>query len=128
MVRYKICSMVEGTNKIVNLKLNGTCKNMQAIGKPLFLISEFWLVITISTIIANINKMKRFMLPKVQILLQIWLLMEGKLKRRKYLSSVVIFHLLKHGKPMIDFEHMKGLFDFVNVHHTPRKYWTNSSG
>jgi len=40
----------------------------------------------------------------------------------------MIFHLLKHGKFMIDFEHMKDLFDFLKVHHTPRKYWTNSSG
>jgi hypothetical protein len=29
---------------------------------------------------------------------------------------------------MIDFEHMKGLFDFLKVNHTPRKYWTNLNG
>jgi hypothetical protein len=40
---------------------------------------------------------------------------------------VAIFHLLKHGKPMIDFEHMKGLFDFLKVHHMPRKHSTYST-
>jgi hypothetical protein len=29
---------------------------------------------------------------------------------------------------MTDSEHMRGFFDFLKVHHTPRKYWTNSSG
>jgi len=71
MVRYKTCSLVEGTNKIANFKLDETCKNMQAKGKSSFLVLQFWLVITISTMIANIKKMKRYMLPKVQILLQI---------------------------------------------------------
>jgi hypothetical protein len=33
MVCYKTCSLVEGTNKIINPKLDGTYKNMQAKGK-----------------------------------------------------------------------------------------------
>ncbi len=41
---------------------------------------------------------------------------------------MAIFHLLKHGKPITYFEHMKGMFDFLKVHHTPRKHQTYSSG
>jgi len=41
---------------------------------------------------------------------------------------VAIFHLLKHGKPMTNFEHMKGLFNFLKIHHMLRKHWTNSIG
>jgi len=43
--------------------------------------------------------------------------MEGMQKRR------IFFHLLEHGKPMTNFEHMKGLFDFLKVHHTPKRHW-----
>jgi hypothetical protein len=53
----------------------------------------------------------------------------GKVKKKKkFVQFVAIFHLLKHGKPITNFEHMKGMFDFLNVHHTPRKHWTYSSG
>jgi hypothetical protein len=31
-------------------------------------------------------------------------------KRKKIVHFVAIFHLLEHGKPMTNFEHMKGLF------------------
>jgi hypothetical protein len=48
-----------------------------------------------------------------------------KIKKKK---TITIFHLLKHGKPIRDFEHMRGLFDFLKGHHTPKKYWTNSNG
>jgi len=34
MVHYNICSLVEGKNKIINPKLDETCKNMQVKGKP----------------------------------------------------------------------------------------------
>jgi hypothetical protein len=37
-----------------------------------------------------------------------------------------ILHLL-HGKPMIDFEHMKWLFEFLKFAHVPKKHRTNFS-
>jgi hypothetical protein len=37
------------------------------------------------------------------------------------------FPLLKHGRPMNNFKHMKGLFDFLKIHHTSKKHWTNSN-
>jgi hypothetical protein len=50
------------------------------------------------------------------------------LKNKKIVQFVAIFHLLKHGKPITNFEHMKVMFDFLNIHHTPRKHCTYSSG
>jgi hypothetical protein len=47
-------------------------------------------------------------------------------KRKQIVQFVAIFHLLKYGRPMTDIEHMRGLFDFLKVHHTPRKHWTYS--
>jgi hypothetical protein len=56
--------------------------------------------------------------------------MEGRLKRNKKIVQFVAisFHISKHGGPMIEFKHMKGSFDSLKIHHTPRKHLTNSSG
>ncbi len=52
-----------------------------------------------------------------------------KAKKKKQIGQfVAIFHLLKHGEPMTDFEHIKYLFDFLKIHHMPKKQWTNSIG
>jgi hypothetical protein len=37
------------------------------------------------------------------------------------------FHLLKNGKPMIKFENLKELFEFLKFVNVPRKHWTYSS-
>jgi hypothetical protein len=36
--------------------------------------------------------------------------------------------LLKNGRPMIDFESLKELFEFLKFANAPKKHWTNSSG
>lgn len=64
--------------------------------------------------------------------------MEGRLKRKEKIIQFVFylhnlhlainFHMSKHGTPMIKFKHMKGLFDSLKIHHTPKKHMTNSSG
>jgi DNA polymerase III delta prime subunit len=40
---------------------------------------------------------------------------------------VVIFHLLKNGRPTIDVESLKELFEFLKFANAPKKHWTNSS-
>jgi hypothetical protein len=45
----------------------------------------------------------------------------------KYIQVVAIFHLLKNGKPMIDFENLKELFEFLKNFNAPKKHWTSSS-
>jgi hypothetical protein len=41
---------------------------------------------------------------------------------------VAIFHLLKNGRPLIDFESLKELFEFLKFSLMPPKNWINSSG
>jgi hypothetical protein len=41
---------------------------------------------------------------------------------------VQIFHLLKNGRPITDFESLKELIEFFNFVNAPKKHWTNSSG
>jgi hypothetical protein len=44
------------------------------------------------------------------------------------MQFVTLFHLLKLGKPIIDFESMHGLLQFLKVENIPNKHWTNTSG
>ncbi len=46
--------------------------------------------------------------------------MEKGLKK-KYIQFVAIFHLLKNGRPMIDFESLKELFKFLKFVNAPQK-------
>jgi hypothetical protein len=75
--------------------------------------------------IADTKEMKGLMLVEVHTLLQSWWSMEGRHKRKKKIQFVAIFHLLKHGGPMTNFEHMKVMFDFFKIHHTPKKQLTS---
>lgn len=43
-----------------------------------------------------------------------------KLKNLQFIS---IYHLLNHGRPMIDYEHMKGLFQMLKVKFVSKKHW-----
>jgi hypothetical protein len=50
---------------------------------------------------------------------------EGLEKKIQFVEN---FHLLKNGKPMIDFESLKELFKFWKFFNAPKKHWKNSSG
>jgi hypothetical protein len=41
---------------------------------------------------------------------------------------VPLWHLLKHGHSMIDFEEFKQLFQILKVENYPRKQWNDSTG
>lgn len=38
-----------------------------------------------------------------------------------------IFHILKHGKPIVDFMNFKSLYQRVGLHNVPQKYWSKTS-
>jgi hypothetical protein len=43
-------------------------------------------------------------------------------KKWKFLNFVVIFWFLKFGQPIVDFESMRMLFDFLKVKNMPCKH------
>ncbi len=112
MVHYKVCSMVEGRKNFETLNWM-VCKSMQK-RKTLIpclrvLVGEYY--------INNDNQHKRS--EKVQaslgpnfIALNLVVNVRKVKKEKKFVQFVAIFHLLKHGRPMNNFEHMKGLLDF----------------
>ncbi len=43
----------------------------------------------------------------------------------KLIQFATLFHTLKHGKPMFEYEVHKELFDFLNLEENPKIHWTN---
>jgi len=49
-------------------------------------------------------------------------------KKKIYLQHITIFHLLKQGGPLIDYECMQRFFEFLKVEKILKMHRTNSSG
>jgi hypothetical protein len=49
-------------------------------------------------------------------------------KKNKNVRFVTIFHLLKLGRPIINFESMHGFLQFLKVENTPDKHWMDTNG
>jgi hypothetical protein len=49
-------------------------------------------------------------------------------KKKKILQFVIMFHFLKHGKPMIDYECMENFFAFFKVEKVPKMHLSDSNG
>jgi hypothetical protein len=43
------------------------------------------------------------------------------------MQFVIVFHILAHGCPMIDFESLKDLFQLLKVKSISRKHWINGN-
>jgi hypothetical protein len=48
-------------------------------------------------------------------------------KNRKLVQFPTLFHTLKHGMLMLEYETHKDLFDFLNLEKNPKMHWTNNS-
>ncbi len=48
-------------------------------------------------------------------------------KQRKFIQFAIIFHTLKHGKPMLEYETHIELFDFLNLEENPKMHWIYSA-
>ncbi len=49
-------------------------------------------------------------------------------KRKKLIQFAILFHLLKHGRPMLEYEAHKELFDFLNLEVNPKMHWIDLVG
>jgi hypothetical protein len=48
-------------------------------------------------------------------------------RHRKLVQFATLFHTLKHGMLMFEYEIHKDLFDFLNFEKSPKIHWTNKS-
>ncbi len=49
-------------------------------------------------------------------------------KHKKLVQFATLFHTLKHGMPMFEYEAHKDLFDFMNLENNHKMHWTNNFG
>jgi hypothetical protein len=49
-------------------------------------------------------------------------------KHKKLIKFATLFHALKHGSPMLEYEAHKELFDFLNLEENPKMHWIDSIG
>ncbi len=79
-------------------------------------------MIIISAMIANTKKKGVHVSQGPHLIAKLVVNERKAKKKEKIVQFVIIFHLLKDGRPMTNFEHMKGLFDFLKVHHIANKH------
>jgi len=49
-------------------------------------------------------------------------------KTRKIAQFATVFHMLQHGRPMLEYESMRELFTFLKMPHLSKKHWGDNSG
>ncbi len=49
-------------------------------------------------------------------------------KHQKLIQFATLFHPLKHGRPMLEYEAHKELFDFLNLEENPKMHWIDLVG
>ncbi|KAG0573500.1 hypothetical protein KC19_VG183500 [Ceratodon purpureus] len=47
---------------------------------------------------------------------------------KKKVQLATLFHILSHGRPLLEYESMAGLFSYLEIPHFPRKHWSDNSG
>jgi hypothetical protein len=45
----------------------------------------------------------------------------------KIVQFTIFFYVLENGQPMVEYEYLKPLFEFLKVKNLPKKHWTNAS-
>ncbi len=49
-------------------------------------------------------------------------------KRKKLVQFATLFHTLKHGMPMLQYDAHNDLFYFMNLEENPKMHWTDNFG
>jgi hypothetical protein len=53
---------------------------------------------------------------------------QGVPPKRKEVQMAIVFHLLSFGRPMLEYEHMRGLLEQLGCPKLPLKHWYDSAG
>jgi hypothetical protein len=127
MVKCWVCYKIEGRDKLLVLKLDFFIKHLGmrkcTIARPKIIVGQYFICPTNSHV-----KNDKLSIAKGLDIVDVQLENGGKVERKKkYIQFVAIWHLLKQGCPMKDFERLKGLFKFLKVENCPCKHWFHST-
>ena len=53
---------------------------------------------------------------------------QGNPPKRKEVQMAIVFHLLSYRRPMLEYEHMRGLLEELGCSKLPLKHWSDSLG
>jgi hypothetical protein len=48
-------------------------------------------------------------------------------KCKKLVQFATLFHALKHGRPMLEYEAHEDIFDFLNFEENPKMHWIGTT-
>jgi hypothetical protein len=115
MVKCRVCSKVKGNDKLLVLKLDSLIKHSGLQKCTIVRLGVDVKKYSIHPTNSHVKNEKFFAARGLDIV-AIQLENGGKAEReKKYIQFVAIQHLFKQGRPMIDFEGLKGLFKFLKV-------------
>jgi hypothetical protein len=127
MVQCKVCNEIKGQEKLLVPKLNNLqkCAGRQKckVPCPRCVVGQYFMSID-----SKHAKNKWLWASKGRNTIVKMVCVGGTAihNKCKFIQFVVIFWILKLGRPFIDFEEMKELFEFFKVKSTPHKHWSNS--
>ena len=128
-VKCNICSTIEGREKILapkwdTLKKHGgkrkAVKNMHG-G---ILCGQWYIAINCK----HLRNERKWATRGVAIPVRDQLLELKGERARKRLQMGTIFHLLEQGRPMLEYEALQPLFEFLEVPKIPKRHWSDNAG
>lgn len=127
MVKCRVCFKIEVKDKLLVLKLDSLIKHSRmqkcTIARPKVVVGKYSICPTNSHV-----KNEKLFATRGLDTIDVQLENGGKVERKKkYIQFVAIWHFLKQGHPMIDFERLKALFKFLKVENCPCKHWFDST-
>jgi hypothetical protein len=111
IVRCKVCSKIEGENKLLVPKFDSFIKHSSLkkciVVKPRMVVGAYY----VNPNNARVKNEKLYI--SIRHDTSTSKARKAKKKKKKYVQFVAIWHLLKQGRPMIDFENFFYLNKFI---------------
>jgi hypothetical protein len=127
-VLCKICTKVSGKDKLLAPKFDSLCKHasrkkftspMPGVPKGTFYYAKDCQ--HAKNELLYVSRSGESVLDRV---------MQGMVHEglKKVIQFVTVFYLLQEGKPMLEYESMKGFLQFLQVKNCPQKHWCDNTG
>ncbi len=120
-IRCKVCSKVEGKEKLLVPKLNYSLKHARRRKVIATILGVKWEFYE-NKKCQHAKKWSYICLIPFHSILQLVINANLAFNKKKFVQFVVILYLLAHGKLMIDFENMNYFMNSLNVKHYTKKH------
>lgn len=130
-VKCTMCSKVEGRDKLLVAKIDNLWKHARRkkaekemfLGRRKVKKGEYYFISDNAHVK---NEHTYFAFGKDSILQQV--IASISIEKKKLVQFTLLFHLLSHDRPMIDYKESQKLFAQLKVPNTPKKHWGDNLG